>query len=298
MATTTYTNAKGVSLVDYHSTFVSGVKTVSWDWKKIVSQKRTKRKTEQVYSYSTLPKASRTGELEPFYIGEMAELPATTFNMYKYTIGWSRSYESKLYENHVKDQDSKAGKSMGRSLAYVKEEAVAAIFNDSFDTQTVYDGSYLCSTHTTRSGDSVDNALSAASLSVDNLWAMVNYYNTSMYNHEGLRFTARPKYVLTNPINQQTLETILKADRVPDSSDWNKNVLPTLTPIYCHFLDSTTAYWVLSEDFADDLWVFTVDEPKYVQEDDKLKHGTTFLAWSIFGVGIKEYFNIVGNPGA
>ena len=288
---------KAVDLVEYQPAFISGAKTYSWDHKKITTNKKTRRKTEQVFSHSGLPVAVPTSEGQNFYFAEPAELPATPFTMQKYTIGWHMTYEMGIYERHIGNFAQKQGKAMGNSLAYAKDTALVSVFDNAFTSGTLYDGSYLCATHTTRSGDSVDNALTDAALSYDNVWDSINYFDISMINHEGMKFTSKAKYILTHGTNRKVLETILAADRVPDSSDWNKSVLPSIQPIYCNFLSSTTAYFVLGEDFMDDFWVFTVDAPKYDKDSDIIKHGTLYTGWEIFGYGVKDYFNIVGNPG-
>ena len=299
MPATTNQFAKAISLVDYQPAFISGADTVSWDWKKLATLKTTNRKTEQVFSWAGLPIPAQTNELQPIYYADMAELPATTFTMTKYSLATSFSYELLKYDQHVRDLMAKAGKQMGNAHSYLKDVVIANIFNNA-TTATVYDSVALCGTHTTRSGDSVDNALAAASLSFDNLWSQIDYFSTALVNHSGMKFTSKPKYLVLNPIQAKTVEKILETDREPDQGDWNKNTLLKrgIQPLYCPHLTSTTEYFLVGENFADDLWVFTVEEPQFDMEDDFDRMGTKYRSYQIFGAGVKDYFEIVENPGA
>jgi len=303
MPTTTYSFAKSVSLVDYQKPFISGSQIYSWNWKPLVSQMKTSRQTEQYYSLAGLPVASRTGELEQVYYRDMAELPATTITMYKSTIATSFSYEFLKYNIHASDIMQKRAKAMGESLAYYKDVAVANVFNNCESTASgyvMYDSVALCGTHTTNNGDTVDNSLTAASLSFDNLWLMVDYFNYSLTNHAGLKFTAKPKYVLTHPVNAKTLEKILKTDREPDQADWNTNTLGTysLMPIYCNHITSTDDYWLISDKFKDDFPLFNVESARYKEEEDFDRMGIKYRGHQMFGLRPVDYFNIVFNPGS
>jgi hypothetical protein len=299
---TTYSLSKNVSLVEYLEAFHSHAEVRSWDWKKIASSKTTKRKTEQMFPFAMLGQASYTQEGEPFYRADMAELPAVTFTMKKYTISSSLTYEAAIYDNHIKDLAGKLGKSMGRSLAYAKDKALADILNEGFSSTNypMYDSAALCDAHTTRAGNTVDNDLGPSSMTYDTVWDMVDYMRTSIYNHEGMLASQSGKYfLLTKDSNERYVKKILEAKGEPDTAFTNNpNALPTITPLYVPFLSSSTAFFIVNDDFKDDFIVFDVDQPKYDTQDDKVRHGTLYLAWRIFGFNVKDYFNIVGNPGA
>jgi len=293
--------AKSVSLVDYQPAFITGSNLQTWDWQAFTTIKQTDRLTEQVFSYTGLGLPRQTNQQNPFYFDEMYELGATTFTNVKYTLSTRFSYELLKYDKHVRDLAKKAGSQMGKSHAYLRDTKVAYIFNQAFSSTyiSMYDSAALLATHTLNDGTSYDNALTAASLSFDNLWAMIDHFSTSTYNHKGLLINPKAKWLVTNPTNRQEVEKILESSAEPDTLA-NKNSLANkqITPIYCPHLSSTTAYFLLAEDFKDDLWFFNVESPRYIDEDDNTIHGTNFFSWQIFSVLPKEFINIVGNPGA
>jgi hypothetical protein len=308
---TTYTFPKALSLVDYQEPFVTGSKLYSWDWASIVTKKTTNRLTEQVFSYSGFGLPRATGEQAPVYMADMAEHGATTFTMVKYTLGTRFSYETMKYDWHIRDIMKKAGADMGKSHAQLQDTVVAQVFNratnSSYPVDPANGTAALCASHTMADGTTVNNALTAASLSYDNLWSSVNYFTTSMYDQAGRRIIATPKFVLTHPQNAKLLEKILRANGEPDTVELNNpNLLKDgvakfftgLTPIYCPFLTSTTAYFLLDTDFANDLWFFTVESPQYDSEDDFMAHATAYKSWQIFTTGPKDFIHVAYNAGA
>jgi len=301
MANTTYNFAKAVSLTDYFENFVTGKDLYTWAWDKLVTKKKMNRMTEQVFSWYGMPTPIQVGQFEPVTYYDMGELAATTFTAAKYGIASSFSYELLKYDWQIKDLMGKAGKSMGQGHAYLRDRLVAEQFND-ITTNTAFDSTAICGTHTMTGGQSVDNDLTAASLDFDTLWSSINYFNTAMYNHSGQRITSKPKYVLTNPVNQKILEKILNASGEPDTSDLNNpntiKSLYELQAVYCPHLSSTTQYVVMSEDFPGDFYFMEVDAPKFEEESDFDRHGLKIKSWQIFALGIKDFIHVVNNAGA
>ena len=117
MALGTYTFAKSVALTDYMPPFRQAKEQVTWPWEKIVSKKKTSRATEQVFSYTGLPAANQTGELEPIYYADANELAATTFTVTKKTLATMFSHEFLQDAWHLPDMMAEAGKMAGESQA-------------------------------------------------------------------------------------------------------------------------------------------------------------------------------------
>ena len=296
----TYQFAKAVSLIDYQPAFMTGSKLQMWDWQQFTTIKQSDRLTEQVFSYTGLGLPRQTGEQNPFYFDEMRELGSTTFTNVKYTLSTRFSYELLKYDKHVRELARKAGKAMGSSHSYLRDLQVAQIFNRAFNSSyTGYDSVELCGAHTLDDGTSYDNDLGPTSLSFDNLWTLINHFSTSTYNHKGLLIQPKPKWLVTNPTNRSTVEKILESSAEPDTLA-NKNTVGNkgIMPVYCPHLTSTTAYFLLGEEFKDDLWFVNVETPRYDEEDDKNVHGTNLFSWQIFSTNFKEFINIVGDPGA
>ena len=297
----TYSFTKAVSLTDYQPAFITGSKLQSWNWQQFTTIKQSDRLTEQVFSYTGLGLPRQTGEQNPFYFDEMRELGATTFTNVKYTLSTRFSYELIKYDKHVRDLMKKAGKTMGESHAYLRDQQVAQVFNRAFNSSyPMYDSVELCGSHTLDDGTSLDNDLTAASMSFDNLWAMIDHFSLSTYNHKGLLIQPKAKWLVCNPTLRKTVEKILETDREPDQGDWNKNTVGNkgIIPVYCPLITSTTAYFLLGEEFKSDLLFWNVETPRYDEEDDKSVHGTNLFSWQIFSCGAREFISIVANPGA
>ena len=298
----TYSFQKAVSLVDYQPAFITGTKLQNWGWQAFTTIKQTDRLTEQVFSYTGLGLPRQTGQQNPFYFDEMHELGATTFTNVKWTLSTRFSYELIKYDKHVRDLMKKAGQRMGEAHAYRRDLSVAAIFNNAFDsTYAMYDSVELCGSHTLDDGTTLDNDLTPASLDFDNLWTMINHFATSTYNHKGLLIQPKAKWLVTNPINRKLVEKILDADGEPDTVNLNNpNSLANkqITPIYCPFLTSTTAFFLLGEEAKDDFLFWNVESPRFDEEDDKSVHGTNLFSWQIYSCGPREFIQVVGNPGA
>ena len=300
MAMNTFAFAKSVALTDYMKPFRQAKKQATWPWDKIVSKKKTSRATEQVFSYTGLPAANSTGELEPIYYADMAELAATTFTVTKKTLATMMSHEFIEDSWHLPDMMAEAGKAAGESQSFIKDQAVAAILNGAFDSTTTYDSSYLCSTHTMKNGGSYDNALTAASITFDNVWAMINHFETAPVTHQGLYLTDVPKYLVYHPSKEKEVRAILRSNLEPGGADNDENTIKdyNLVPIPCRFLTTTTNWFIAGSRFKDDFCFFEREGLKTAMEDDFDRMGVKFRSHQRFAVGVRDFLWIVGNPGA
>ena len=300
MANTTYSFAKSVALTDYMPAFRQSKEQVTWDWAKIVTKKKTSRATEQVFSYTGLPAANQTGELEPIYYADMAELAATTFTVTKKTIATMMSHEFIQDAYHLPDMMKEAGQAAGESHSYIRDLAVANILSGAFATTTTYDGSYLCSTHTMKNGGSYDNALTAASITFDNVWSAINHFETAPVTHQGLYLQDKPEYLVYHPSKEKEVRAILKSDLQPGTADNDKNTIQdyNLKPLPCRFLTTTTNWFIIGSRFKNDFLFFEREAVKTAMEDDFDRMGIKFRAYQRFAVGVRDFLWIVGNPGA
>jgi hypothetical protein len=300
MAMNTFAFAKSVALTDYLPPFRQAKKQVTWPWDKIVTKKKTSRATEQVFSYTGLPAANQTGELEPIYYADMAELAATTFTVTKKTLGTMMSHEFIEDSWHLPDMMREAGKAAGESQSFIKDQAVAAILSGAFDSTTTYDSSYLCSTHTMKNGGTYDNALTAASITFDNVWAMINHFETAPVTHQGLYLTDVPKYLVYHPSKEKEVRAILRSNWEPGTADNDANTVKdyNLIPIPCRFLTTTTNWFIAGSRFKDDFCFFEREGLKTAMEDDFDRMGVKYRTHQRFAVGVRDFLWIVGNPGA
>ena len=300
MASTTYSFAKSVALTDYMPPFRQAKEQSTWAWDKIVSKKSTKRATEQVFSYTGLPAANQTGELEPIYYADMNELAATTFTVTKKTLATMFSHEFINDSWHLPDVMKEAGQAAGESQAFVRDQAVAAVLSGAFDSTTTYDGSYLCSTHTMKDGGSYDNALTAASITFDNLWLMINHFETAPVTHQGLYLQDTPKFLIYHPSKEKEVRAVLKSSLEPGTADNDKNTVQdyNLIPIPNRFLTTTTHWFIAGSRFKNDFCYFSREDVKTAMEDDFDRMGVKFRSYQRFAVGVRDFLWLVGNPGA
>lgn len=300
MALNTFAFAKSVALTDYMPPFRQAKEQVTWPWEKIVSKKKTSRATEQVFSYTGLPAANQTGELEPIYYADAAELAATTFTVTKKTLATMFSHEFLQDAWHLPDMMAEAGKMAGESQAYVRDLAVAAILYGAFDATTTYDSSYLCDSHTMKNGDTYDNDLGPSSITFDNLWLMINHFETAPVTHQGLYLTDTPKYLIYHPSKEKEVRAVLRSDWKPGGADNDYNSVQdyNLVPIPCRFLDTTTHWFIAGSRFKNDFLFFEREGVKTAMEDDFDRMGVKFRSYQRFAVGVRDFLWIVGNPGA
>ena len=300
MASTTYSFAKSVALTDYMPPFRQAKEQATWAWDKITTKKSTKRGTEQVFSYTGLPAANQTGELEPIYYADMAELAATTFTVTKKTLATMFSHEFINDAWHLPDMMAEAGKAAGESQAFVRDQAVAAILSGAFVSTTTYDSSYLCSTHTLKNGGSYDNALTAASITFDNVWLMINHFMTAPLSQQGLYLQDTPKYLIYHPSKEKEVQAVLKSSLEPGTADNDKNTIQSygLIPIPNRFLTTSTHWFIAGSRFKSDFCFIEREGVKTAMEDDFDRMGVKFRSFQRFAVGVRDFLWLVGNPGA
>ena len=298
---TTYSFAKSGALTDYMPPFRQKAEMQGWDWEKLLTKKSTKRATEQVFSWAGLPAASQTNELEPIYYADIHELAATTFTVSKYTLATMFSHEFLKDSYHLPDMLKEAGSAAGESHAFVRDQVVASVFNRAFNASyTMYDGVELCGTHTLNDGTSYDNDLTAASITFDNLWLMINHFETALYTQSGLYLKDKPEYLIYHPSKEKQVQAVLQSTLEPGTADNDKNTVRNynLKPVSCRFLTTTTNWFIAGSRFKNDFLYFTREGLNVATEDDFDRMGTKVRSFERFAVGVRDFLYIVGNPGA
>jgi len=304
---TTYSFSKAVAITDYLKPFKTNSELQSWDWDKIVTKKSTSRATEQIFSWAGLPPARETNELQDVFFSDLHELAATTFTVGKYTLGTLFSYEFLQDNQHLPDLMGEAGACMGDSHSYIRDYSVAQTFNRAFNSSyTMYDGVELCGSHTLNDGTSLDNDLGPSSITYDNFWLMVDYFETSMYNHSGLFLRDDPKYIIYHPSKEKQVCAVLDSANEPGTADNDINALNSskgkrnfnFVRIPCRHLTTSTNWFIAGTKFPQDYLYFTREGLKTKMWDDHERMGTKINSWQRFAHGPREFIRIVGNPGA
>jgi hypothetical protein len=302
MASTTYSLAKAIALTDYMPAFRASQDLQLWDWQKIFTTKSTSRATEQVFSYAGLPSARRTGELEPVYYADIAENAATTFTVYKYSLASMFSREALEDNQHLPELMREAGTCAGEGQSYVHAESLASVFNDAFTAaKGSYDALALCSTHTMKDGTSYDNALTAASLTFDNLWTAINHFETTLVSHSGLYLKDKVSTLLYHPSKEKEVRALLNTtEGQPGTADNDYNSLRDykITPVSCRFLSSSTAWFLLGSKAKKDFIYLKRAGVKTEMEDDFDREATKIKSTQRYAFGFKDFIYLCGNPGA
>ncbi len=301
MAMTTYSHAKAVARTMYQPAFRDNQTEQLWPYDKACSMHKTNRATEEVFSHAGMPAAASTGELEPVYYVDMHELDSTTFTVGKYTIATMASHELINDNIHLPSILKEAGAAAGESMAFIKAQAIAAPLNRAFNSSyTMFDGVELCGAHTMKSGDSFDNDLTPASITFDNVWTMVNHFETSLLSQSGLYLKDTPSLLIYHPSKEKEVAALLKSQLEPGTADNDKNTLKSynLTPVSCRYLTTSTNWFLASAKFKDDFQFWSREKPKTAMEDDFDRMATKFRNHCRFAVGVRNFTRIVGNPGA
>ena len=303
MPSTTYSLAKAVSITDYMPAFRQSEKLQLWDWQKLFTEKSTNRATEQVFSWNGLPVARRTGELEPIYYADISENAATTFTVRKYTLSTMMSHEAIKDNQHLPELMKEAGSCAGESQEYIRAESMASVFNNAFTAGATagYDSAALCSTHTLKNGQSYNNALTAASLTFNNLWLAINHFETAPYSHSGLYLKDTPKYLLYHPSKEKEVRALLRTtEGQPGTANNDLNSIRDykLEPISCRFLSTSTNWFVLGAKAKKDLIYLKREAVSTASEDDFDRMAVKFRSYQRYAFGFRDFTWILGNPGA
>jgi len=298
---TTFDMTKAIAITDYMPAFRQKNDLYTLNWPAVVTRKSMNRATEQVFSYAGLPVARLTSELEPIYYANMAELAATTFTAYKYTLSTMFSHELLKDNQHLPELLGEAGATAGESQAYIRDQVVAAIWNRAFNSSyPLYDGVELCGSHTMNDGTAYTNELTAASITYDNVWSAINHFETAPYSHAGLMLTDRPEYIMYHPSKEKEVQAILKSDLEPGTADNDKNTLMAynLKPLPNRHLSTSTNWFIIGSKFKNDMLFFEREAVKTDTEDDFDRMGVKFRSYQRFAVGVRDFLWIVGNQGA
>jgi hypothetical protein len=239
--------------------------------------------------------------LDTIYYADMAELAATTFTVKKYTLATIFSHELLKDNQHLPDLMKEAGQSMGDSHSFIRDVASASVFNRAFNSSyTMYDGVELCGSHTMKDGTTLTNELTAASLTFDNVWLMINYFETSLISHAGLYLRDTPKYIIYHPSKEKEVSAILESTNEPGVADNDKNTLRSynLKKIPCRFLSTSSNWFIAGSRFKSSWLWFNREGVSSAMEDDFDVMATKLRTHQRFAHGVKEFVYIVGNQGA
>jgi hypothetical protein len=273
----------------------------TWDWKSISTSKTTDRASEEVFGYTGFASPRLTGELEQIHYDSMFELDPTVFTVQKFTLATMFSDELLADNQNLPNLMTEAGKAMGESHKYIRELLMAQHFVNAF-TATSWDGVAMCATHTTKSGDSLDNALTGADASHTAAWLGYSHFKTALITQQGLPIRDEPAAVICHPSFEKAWRQILESDKetlAATNFSQDKNVLKNkMKIITCRYLADTDAWFIVGKRWKNDFLFIERQKPKTTTEADFDKEGLKIKNVQRFVTGFRDHTYVVGNPGA
>lgn len=303
MITKQFANDVGNNL--FKKFFMSDGKEYSWDWPSIYTEENTDQLTVDTISYAGLTGAVATGELVNYSVEGLKELGKISITQTKYTKGSQLSEELVKSDRYIKFVPQ-LGKAVGRSLRYTADLQAAAFLNHAFNTAYHVDpvassGVALCQSHTLKSGDTVLNELTQASLDFDTFWAAVTHGMVNLKTQSGMPITAEPIALIYHPNNEPMVQKIWNATAEPDGSIANPNTLKTylsgVKRIPCLHLTTNTNWFVLYRGAKDDIlreWFWKEQHRSFPAEGNM---GLNIFGFQMFGDGVVDFIHIAGNQG-
>lgn len=190
---------------------------------------------------------------------------------------------------------------LGKSAAYKCETAFFDLFNSGFSVHEAWDGNEIFedSARTTLlSGESLNNAISAASLSETSLMAMFEYFDSTI-DTAGRPVTCTPRTLLVPTALRGQANVLLKTANKPGSMDNDINTVRDYGGWGIHIsrhLTSATAYFVLSDEHD---FRFMWKNPVQLEAgDDLLTKNAIWALYMRFATFCNNPIGACGNAGA
>lgn len=212
----------------------------------------------QATSLHDMPLPQEIEEGQDYSFSSPAQGASKTLKPVKFGLGFSISEEA--VEDGKFQFISDAVAKMAKSCREGQDVQAMNIFNNSFTTETVDDGSAICATsHALPSGGTWRNRLSSdADLSDTSLQQMLVDFETQFVGDSGIKYLIRPKYLVVAPGNKrlarELIESELAARTATVGTDGitnvnNKNTLidEGLVVIHSPHLTDPDAWWLVGE---------------------------------------------------
>lgn len=297
----TNTFPKTVSLSLYEKPMLMEDARDSVDWKPLFTHGTMKAGSWQTYQIVGFGEADRREELEPITFEEPGELDAITFTAIEYVKGFMISQRLKEDNTQIPDILGKWAKSIGRIMRLAREKSAMSIFHNAFDVSYPgYDGVELCGTHTTYSGDTLDNDFPATSYGWDTKWDLIKYFRYQMVDERNLPMSADPWCWILHPSLEDVHEAIMKSPGKYDEADLHANTLKDkgTKVVYDRHASSTTAYFLMAKEQRDAMH-FRIKVPVETKWHEAFVNlGHLNRNRQRFAYGFSDHRYIVGSPGA
>jgi phage major head subunit gpT-like protein len=197
-------------------------------------------------------------EGQPIAYDMFSQGPEKTF--YPNDLGLGFAVSEDLYEDDQTGHIKKAFQELGKSAAYTRDLLFWDLLNSGFVTtkRVGSDGAALFSTHTLVDGTTFSNyAATGSALSMTSLQAAYNVFEKNV-NEKSIPAPLKPRMLIVPPELRFEAESLLHSEYNPDNANQQVNTIGNkgVDFFVCHFLTSTTAWFLLSDKAYHDLRFF------------------------------------------
>jgi len=187
-------------------------------------------------------------------------------------------------------------------FALTRELVFWDLLNSGFVTtkRVGLDAAALFASHTLVGGGSYSNyASSGTALSVTTLQSAYNVFE-KMVNERSNPRPAKPRLLIVPPELRFEAETLLKSEYNPENAMKQVNTIGNkgVEFMVCHYLSSTTAWFLLTEKQSHDLMFMNRKQLQLKQWDEPSKRIAVFQAAMRFTTDFRNWYGTYGNAGA
>ena len=271
---------------------------------------------DKIVNVVTAPAGNHYTEAELSPLGGLREVPEGTGiqfddaveghekTVYYTEFGLGFQVTQHMVKDDLTTNFTRMPKKLAKSAVNKVETEVASLFNAGFvtTTHTAWDAKAIFTTnHTTlKSGDTIDNDPTAASLSETTVQAMFEYFD-SLVDEAGYPLLVRPTKLLIPKELRGTAARLFGTGQKVGSANNDINLassgnLYDLDVMVNHYFTSTTAWFVLS-DIAD-FRLMWKEKPVMESSDDFFTGNALFKINTRFVTFCNDYKGAIGNSGA
>jgi phage major head subunit gpT-like protein len=288
---------------------------ISRDFKKVFFDEFAKQPEEyrSVAKVESMDGAyQREGQIIGFgamqQIGEGQPIPYENFIqgnekfIYPDEFGLAFAVTETMWDDDQTGHIKKAFAELGKAAALTREIKFWDLLNSGFVTtkRTGIDGAALFASHTLVGGGTYANyASSASALNYTSLQAAMNVFE-KMKNERGNPHPATPKLLIVGPDLRFDAENILKSEYNPDNANSQVNTVGNkgLQFMVCHYLSSTTAWFLVGDKSEHDLRFINRKQLALKQWDEPSKRIAVFQGAMRFQTHFTNWYGTYGNAGA
>ena len=241
-------------------------------------------------------------------IGEGQPVPYDNFTqgnektIYPEDFGLAFAITENMYDDDKSGHMKKAFAELGKAAALTRELVFWDLLNSGFVTtkRVGLDSAALFASHTLNGGGSYSNyASSGSALSVTTIQSAYNVFE-KMVNERGNPRPAKSRLLIVPPELRFEAETLLKSEYNPENAMRQVNTIGNkgVEFMVCHYLSSTTAWFLLTEKQSHDLMFMNRKQLQLKQWDEPSKRLAVFQAAMRFTTDFRNWYGTYGNAGA